>query len=141
MLLRSSHRGVEGGSKAKNDMDLGTNAELPCDVEPLNEEQPQRHRGKSRAIYDTEASTTSEVPCALENPHAEQPLKRRSPGRPPKPKPNTETTMTVLSSSDVQRHSKPKQQQPPPNQATNQATNMRFSKPKRGRGRSRTLRN
>ncbi|KAL6186925.1 hypothetical protein ACLB2K_043043 [Fragaria x ananassa] len=123
-----------GRSKAKNDMDLGTNTELPCDVEPLNEEQPQRHRGKSRAIYDTEVSTTSEVPCALENPHAEQPLKRRSPGRPPKPKQDTET-LTVVSSSDIQHHSKPKQQQPP-NQATNQATNMRFSKPKRGRGRS-----
>ncbi|KAM5567031.1 hypothetical protein ABKV19_015248 [Rosa sericea] len=123
-----------GRSKAKNDMDLGTNAEVPCAVEPPNEEQPQRRRGRSKAKHDMDEITSSLVPCALEHPHEEQPPKRRGPGRPPKPKPDSEATLTVLSSSDIQHHSK--QQQP-----LSQATKMRFSKPKRGRGRPRTLRN
>ncbi|XP_050373251.1 uncharacterized protein LOC126790917 [Argentina anserina] len=124
-----------GRSKAKSDMDLGTIAEVPCDIEPLNE-QPQRRQGRSKAKDDMEANATSEVPCALEHPQSEQPLKRRGPGRPPKTNPDSQASLTVLSISDIQHHCKSKQQQP-----VSQATKMGFSKPKRGRGRPRTLRN
>lgn len=95
------------------------------------EEEPQRRRGRCKAKIDMNFSSNAQVPCAIEYPNEEeQPLKRQGrPGRPPKPKPGSEKSLAVLSSSDIQQ------------QPLSRRIKKSFSKPKRGRGRPRTLRN
>lgn len=86
--------------------------------EPHAEQQQKRRPGRPKAKKVMGASAEEEPP------------KRRGPGRPPKPKPDSsETSLALLSSSEIRQ------------QPLSRRINKRFSKPKRGRGRPRTLRN
>lgn len=88
--------------------------------EPHAQQQQKRRPGRPKAKKVMGASAEEE----------EQPPKRRGPGRPPKPKPDSsETSLAVLSSSEIRQ------------QPLSRRIKKRFSKPKRGRGRPRTLRN